>query len=64
VHIESKGDPPVAKEVMMLSTGDYFGEQALAESTKRSTSVKAVGRVLCEELSKGAFEEILGLVSL
>ena len=48
------------KEVLRLSAGEYFGERALLSSQPRAANVIAVGNVKCLQISRAAFEEVLG----
>eukprot|EP00239_Pterosperma_sp_CCMP1384_P005868 CAMPEP_0197853594 /NCGR_PEP_ID=MMETSP1438-20131217/23022_1 /TAXON_ID=1461541 /ORGANISM="Pterosperma sp., Strain CCMP1384" /LENGTH=1036 /DNA_ID=CAMNT_0043468065 /DNA_START=138 /DNA_END=3245 /DNA_ORIENTATION=+ len=50
----------VAKEVLKLGPGQYFGERALLGNAKRAANVIAKGRVKCLHIGRDAFEEVLG----
>lgn len=47
-------------EVKKLTKGQYFGELALLDNSKRTASIYAVGKVKCGFLARDAFERLLG----
>ncbi len=48
------------KEVLRLEKGQYFGERALLTNDKRAANVIADGKVVCLQIKRSAFEEVLG----
>ena len=57
---DDEGSKGKFKEVLRLSAGEYFGERALLSSQPRAANVIAVGNVKCLQISRAAFEEVLG----
>ena len=47
-------------EVQKLTQGQYFGELALLDNSRRSASIYAIGKVKCGFLARDAFERLLG----
>ena len=47
-------------EVKKLTQGQYFGELALLDNSRRSASIYAIGKVKCGFLARDAFERLLG----
>jgi len=58
LHVQLTGDGEV--EVKQLGKGQYFGELALLDNSKRSASIYAVSKVKCGFLARDAFERLLG----
>ena len=51
------------KEVLRLGAGSYFGERALLSSKPRAANVIATKKLKCLQISRAAFEDILGPLS-
>lgn len=43
-----------------LGVGDYFGERALIRDEKRIATITSEGYVVCFNLSRSAFNKLLG----
>jgi CRP-like cAMP-binding protein len=54
------GNGEKAKEVLRLGAGSYFGERALLSNNPRAASVIAVSALTCLQISREAFENVLG----
>jgi len=57
------GDGGKIKEVLRLGPGSYFGERALLSNKPRAASVQAVSSLVCLQISRQMFEDILGPLS-
>eukprot|EP00798_Chlamydomonas_sp_ICE-L_P004753 gene4753-34503_t len=63
IELDSKL-PTLPKEVLRLSTGQYFGERALLTSAKRAANVKAIGKVQLLAVSRHCFERSIGPIQV
>ncbi len=57
VNIKGKEDKNIV--VSYLSPGSFFGEMSLLTGQKRSATIRTESEVICLELIKGVFQEIL-----
>ena len=52
-------DPDTNKKLALLEKGASFGEQAILAGGVRSVSAKAVGKVVCNEITAEALKKML-----